>query len=62
MANFHYIFESVPGIVTPYEVNFLKTKMYNNILLIAANVNKNIQEIDWATVINLWPNTNNLYI
>ena len=62
MANLHYISESVPGIVTAYEVNFLKTKMYNNILLIAANVNKNIQEIDWATVINLWPNTNDLYI
>ena len=61
MANFHDIFESVPGIVTSYVVNFLKTKVCNNILLIAAHFNKNIQEIDWATVINLWPETNNVY-
>ena len=54
MANFHDIFESLPGIVTTYEVNLLKTKVCNNLRLIGANVNKNIQEIDRAMVISVW--------
>ena len=62
MANFHDISESVPGIVTSCEFKFVKTKVCHNILLIAVNFNKNIQEIDWVTVINLWPQANNVYI
>ena len=57
MANLHDIFESLPGIVTTYEVNLLKTKVCNNLRLIGANVNKNIHEIDWAMVISVWPLT-----
>ena len=54
MANFHDIFISLPGIVQTYEVNFLKTKVCNNLRLIGANVNKNIHKIDWAMVIRVW--------
>ena len=46
MGNFHVIFESLPGIATSYEDNLLKTKVCNNLQLIAANVIKNIPVID----------------
>ena len=48
IVNFHDSFESLPGIITSYEVNLLKTKMLHNLRLIAANVIKNIQETDWT--------------
>ena len=54
MGNFHCIFESLPGIVTSYEDNLLKTKVCNNLRLTAENVIKNIQEIDWTLVKSLW--------
>ena len=54
VANFHDILESLPGIVTSYEVNLLKTKVRRNLRLIAANVMKNMQGIDWTMVISLW--------
>ena len=53
MGNFHVIFELLPGIVTSYEDNLLKTKVCNNLRLVAANVIKNIQEVDWTMVISL---------
>ena len=46
IGNFHVILESVPGIVASYEDNLLKTKVVNNLELIAQNLMKNIQEID----------------
>ena len=46
VANFHDILESLPGIITSYEVNLLKTEVRHNLRLIAANFIKNIQYID----------------
>ena len=57
MANFHDIFESLPGIVTTYEVNLLKTKVCNNLRLFGPNVNTNIHEIARAMLISVWPLT-----
>ena len=48
VANFHDIFESLPGIVTSYEGNLLKTKVRHNLRLTAADFLKNMQDIDWT--------------
>ena len=48
VGRFHVTFESLPGIVTSYEDNLLKTKVCNNLRLIASNLVKNIQEIDYG--------------
>ena len=48
VGNFYVICESLPGIVTLYEDNLVKTKLCNNLRLIAANFIINIQEIDWT--------------
>jgi len=54
VGNFHVIFDSLPGIVTSYEDNLLKTKVCNNLRLIESNFIKNIQGIDWTMVNILW--------
>ena len=51
VANFRDILESLPGIVKSYEVNLLKTKVSHNLRLVAANVIKNMQEIDRTMMI-----------
>ena len=50
MGNLHVICESLPGIVTSYKGNLSKKKGCNNLRLIAANVIKDIQGIDWTMV------------
>ena len=54
VANFHDVLESLPGIGTSHEANLLKTKVPHNWGLIAANVIKNIQKIDWTMVNSMW--------
>ena len=54
VASFHGFCESLPGIVTSYGVNLLKSKVCNNLRLVAANFTKNIQERDWTMFKNLW--------
>ena len=50
VGNFRVICESLPGILTSYEDNLLKTKVCNNLRLIAANVIKiyTIDRLDYA--------------
>ena len=54
VGKFHLIWESLPGIVTSHGGNLLKLKMKlkmcNNLLLIATNFMKIMQEIDWTVM------------